>query len=307
MVKTEAKEETCTVDGNIEYYTCSTCGKIFKDEACSEEITLDDTVIKAHHLLAEHPAGAPDCTHEGNKAYVDCHREGCGYTTFEAIPALGHDWGEWTVTTSATCTENGVETRVCKRDANHVETRAIPATGHSWGEWKIVKEPTETEAGIKERACVDCGEKEQKSMRAIKFVNIEKMYYMVNLNGKNTKIASETVTWEVDAPLTFTVYTTSLLKYTASDVEVKLNGVKLTADENGYYTIPAGVDYAVVTMEEVAKDDSELTCIEKIFNFFKKILLAFAALFGSCGDSSCGGSSCGAPSCGGSSCGGPVC
>jgi len=37
-----------------------------------------------------------------------------------------HDWGDWVVTTPATCDADGVETRTCKLDASHKETRAIP-------------------------------------------------------------------------------------------------------------------------------------------------------------------------------------
>jgi hypothetical protein len=43
----------------------------------------------------------------------------------EVGEALGHDWGEWTVTTEATTEAAGVETRVCKNDASHTETREI--------------------------------------------------------------------------------------------------------------------------------------------------------------------------------------
>ena len=39
-----------------------------------------------------------------------------------------HDFGAWTVTTPATCTTDGVETRTCA--CGETETRAIPATGH---------------------------------------------------------------------------------------------------------------------------------------------------------------------------------
>ena len=39
-----------------------------------------------------------------------------------------HTFGEWTVTTPATCTADGVETRSCA--CGETETRAIPATGH---------------------------------------------------------------------------------------------------------------------------------------------------------------------------------
>ncbi len=46
----------------------------------------------------------------------------------EELPSdpTGHSWGEWTVTKEATETEEGVETRVCKNDSSHKETRAIP-------------------------------------------------------------------------------------------------------------------------------------------------------------------------------------
>ncbi|MBE7100710.1 MAG: hypothetical protein E7364_03770 [Clostridiales bacterium] len=46
---TEAKEATCTKDGNIAYWTCnnSDCKKIFKDSNCTEVTTLNNTVLKA--------------------------------------------------------------------------------------------------------------------------------------------------------------------------------------------------------------------------------------------------------------------
>lgn len=49
LTKVAAKAATCTVDGNIEYYTCS-CGKYFKDASAASEITdLNSVVIKAAH------------------------------------------------------------------------------------------------------------------------------------------------------------------------------------------------------------------------------------------------------------------
>ena len=46
------------------------------------------------------------------------------------IAMFGHKWGEWKVTTPATCTEAGEETRVCAYNAEHKETKTIPALGH---------------------------------------------------------------------------------------------------------------------------------------------------------------------------------
>ena len=47
LTKTEAQAATCTEAGNIEYWTCSVCGKYFKDEVAAEEIELSETVVEA--------------------------------------------------------------------------------------------------------------------------------------------------------------------------------------------------------------------------------------------------------------------
>ena len=71
--------------------------------------------------------GSADCTcdyeHTNGAAHPSCNR-----TWIDEVPALGHDWDDWQVTTPATCTKEGVETRYCKHDHSHVETRPIPAT-----------------------------------------------------------------------------------------------------------------------------------------------------------------------------------
>ncbi len=85
------------------------------------------------------------CTLEsGNHAVAPTHKD--TDTWKETIPALGHDWGAWQVTTPATCTKEGMETRTCKRDPSHVETRTIPATGHHW-----------KDNGNGTHTCPDCG------------------------------------------------------------------------------------------------------------------------------------------------------
>ena len=46
VVPTGAKAPTCTNDGNTAYYHCTDCDRYFSDEACTNEIALDDTVIE---------------------------------------------------------------------------------------------------------------------------------------------------------------------------------------------------------------------------------------------------------------------
>jgi hypothetical protein len=64
-----------------------------------------------------------------------------------------HDWNEWTITTPATCTTAGEETRTCKLDATHTETQAIAALGHDWSEWVVTTPPTTTAEGVETRTC----------------------------------------------------------------------------------------------------------------------------------------------------------
>lgn len=47
LTHVEAKEATADTDGNIEYWYCENCGKYYKDENATQEISQSDTVIPA--------------------------------------------------------------------------------------------------------------------------------------------------------------------------------------------------------------------------------------------------------------------
>ena len=107
LTKVPAKDATCTEDGNIEYYQCSdsTCGKLYKDAAGTQEITKADTVIKAAHTgIKLYPAKEPTCDRDGCVAYWFC--TGCNNYYFDNNGAVG--------------------------EKTTVEKVAIPATGHKW-------------------------------------------------------------------------------------------------------------------------------------------------------------------------------
>lgn len=69
----EATEPTCTTQGNVAYYKCSDCGKLFVDKDGKEETTLDGVVLsaKGHDLnqVNEVPA---TCKDEGVKEHYAC-------------------------------------------------------------------------------------------------------------------------------------------------------------------------------------------------------------------------------------------
>ena len=113
----------------------------------------------------------PTCTEAGEKGR-ECSR--CGMKETEKISALGHDWGAWTVTTPATCTNEGVETRICNRDPSHVETRTIPTTGHNW-----------VDNGNGTHTCTNCGATEAFGALELRVVDAEGMNksFTVSQNG----------------------------------------------------------------------------------------------------------------------------
>jgi len=85
-----------------------------------------------------------------------------------------HDWGEWVVTVPATCEAAGVETRTCRLDANHKDTKAIAKlmgsacnTGHvhDWGDWVVTVSATCATAGVETRTCnLDASHKETQTI-----------------------------------------------------------------------------------------------------------------------------------------------
>lgn len=79
------------------------------------------------------------------------------------FPCTAHRFGAWSVTTPATCTEDGVETRTCEV-CQTAETRAVKAVGHKFGTWEITKSASLTETGVRTRTCTVCQETETQTI-----------------------------------------------------------------------------------------------------------------------------------------------
>ncbi len=80
LTKVEAKDATCTENGNKEYWTCEHCKKYFLSDDTNPEtakaVEQAETVIPASHKLTKVDAKDATCTEDGNKAYWTC--EHCG-------------------------------------------------------------------------------------------------------------------------------------------------------------------------------------------------------------------------------------
>lgn len=99
--------------------TCTECGYVIAP-ALEHTHVYDRQSTDARYLKA-----AAGCT---TKAvyFCSCACGEAGTETFEAGTPLGHDWGRYIVTTPATETSEGVETRTCQRNDAHKQTRPIP-------------------------------------------------------------------------------------------------------------------------------------------------------------------------------------
>ena len=120
---------TCTEQGYTTY-TCSRCTHSY----------IDSYVEALGHDLIHHDAQAPTCTEGGWDAFETCSR--CDYTTYEAVPATGHDWGAPTYVW-ADDNSKVTATRVCGNDPAHVETETADTTS------EITVPATCTTAGTK--------------------------------------------------------------------------------------------------------------------------------------------------------------
>jgi len=99
LTKTDAKAATCIAEGNIEYWTCERCGKIFSDEAGANEIAKADTVIPVDpeaHVWNDGVVTTPASFEDDGVTTYTCTL--CGHKKEEPIKKLGF-----------TVTVNGVE------------------------------------------------------------------------------------------------------------------------------------------------------------------------------------------------------
>lgn len=162
MTHHDSVSSTCLVQGNIEYYSCSTCGKFFADENGETELTAEQT---KRALAAHTPATAvkenevaATCTTAGSYdsvVYCSVCEEEISRETVN-VPATGHKPAAAVEENrvEATCGVDGhydsvVYCSVCHTQISR-DTVVIPATGeHTWGEWT-------TDADGHSRTCSVC-------------------------------------------------------------------------------------------------------------------------------------------------------
>lgn len=92
------------------------------------------------------------CTEEGYTGDLYCKDCRTTIQTGSSIPAKGHNWGQWTTTKKATCTEAGIETHECRK-CGKTEVRETKVLGHDWDNGVVTTPATCTEDGVKTYTC----------------------------------------------------------------------------------------------------------------------------------------------------------
>ena len=157
-------EPTCDTVG-VKTFTCSRCQETRTEDVAAlghKDENGDDvcdvcgaavTGVHVHNYSAV--VTAPTCTEAGYTTHTCI----CGDSyTDSVVDALGHAFGEWTLTVAPTCTESGETKRECA-NCDAVETTTVAPTGHSYEQ--VVTAPTCTEQGYTTNTCSVCGDSYQ--------------------------------------------------------------------------------------------------------------------------------------------------
>ena len=144
----------CNKEG-VMTYTCTVCQE-----------TKTEPIPKTEHTPMTIPGVEPTCTVAGRSDAKICST--CGNTLEEphAIPALGHDWGEWQEVQSPSCTASGTRRHQCKR-CGFIDSENLDPTGHSWDEGVVTTPATCIEAGEKTYTCTVCQETKTEPISAL--------------------------------------------------------------------------------------------------------------------------------------------
>ena len=131
---------------------------------CSNTVTR--RVPAVGHIYGEWTVTRePTCTGTGMEKRT-CTGLNCTSYETRYPDALGHNYEKDSVT-EPTCTDQGYTTYKCSRCADTKQDDHVAALGHKYGDWTVTREPTCTYQGREQRECSACGNKETRYPEAL--------------------------------------------------------------------------------------------------------------------------------------------
>ena len=124
LTKVEAKDATCTEDGNKEYWTCEHCKKYFLSDdtnpKTAKAVEFSETVIPASHKLTKVEAKAATCSESGNKEYWTCEHCKKYFLSDDTNPktAKAVEFSETVIPASHKLTKVEAKAATCTEDGN---------------------------------------------------------------------------------------------------------------------------------------------------------------------------------------------
>ncbi|MCR5135471.1 MAG: InlB B-repeat-containing protein [Oscillospiraceae bacterium] len=272
---------TCETDGERDHVLrCAVCGEILQsyhwtdsslghrwgkwnvelEPTCSGEgIEVRVCSRNSDHAEAreiEKLAHTPGPAVKGNETEATCETGGgydevirctvCGEVVSSehvvTTAALGHDWSDWAVSKIATCKEQGVETRVCRRNSSHVEERFLDLIPHQT-ELRGQRDATAEEDGYTgDLYCRVCGELLEKG-EIISELDWAKMPDMLVMDREYVLFSSTVGTVQLNTNLT----DGPLPRLIEWRTESGGSGV-ITVDRGMVTACGAGTDYVIATL-----------------------------------------------------------
>ena len=246
LTKTKAQAPTCTKPGNKEYWTCSVCNKLFRDEAGTQVITEGETVDPAtdHDWKITYTWSEDNTTCTAKRV---CKND-ASHTATETATEISEQ------TKDPTCTEKGETTYTATFSVDWAEeqttTEDIPANGHNYVNG----------------TCTVCGADDPDYVEPEPEPEPEPTYYRVDLRpveGATVILSADEV--EEGGTLTFTIEIAE--GYVADDLMVTVSqgigkAVEVKPDEAGVYTVKEVDGLVTITVYGVTEEPA--TAIERV-------------------------------------------
>ncbi len=156
-VASHSYDEYFTVD--IEA-TCETPGSKSRHcRNCDERVDVTELSPTGHSYGDWIEISSPSCTEKGAEKRTCSSCGSVELKNVGTVQNHSFE-EQFTVDAAATCEATGSKSRHCRNCDERIDVTELPPTGHSYGDWIEISSPTCTEKGVEKRICSSCGSEE---------------------------------------------------------------------------------------------------------------------------------------------------